>query len=248
MRTYTAQQVEAFEQHHGKDMVLIFTVGEDEYAFRRLSELDVDLALSDKEAGKVSFHEDAAIRCVLTADAPRAGMSGGDAKLSKEDLAELVKERERLALEWKHAAMMRDAIGQALAMQCGYHWTIKQRALGAGAHQLTMELSPEYQEVVGDAEPVELTARSWADREYNEFRTLNTTGAEGEAERYAYNKLITSPNKTDVARTHPWLVIAIGKYLHTLGVTKAVRLKKSRSGQALAPGASTSTEGAAISP
>lgn len=248
MRTYTEQQIESFEQHHGKGMVLVFTVGEDEYAFRRLSDLDVDLALADKEAGKVSFHEDAAIRCVLTADAPHAGVSGGDAKLGKEDVALIAKERARLALEWKHAAMMRDAIGQALAMQCGYHWTIAQKALGADAHQLTAALSAEFSEVSGEADLVDLTARSWGDREYNEFRTLNTTGAEGEAERYAFGKLITSANKTDVARAYPWLVIAIGKYLQTLGMSKAVRLKKSRSGQAPQPGTSTSTEGAAISP
>jgi len=248
-RTYTNEQIQAFEEHHGAGMVVVFTVGEDEYAFRRLSVLDVDLALAAKTEQKVNFHEEAAIRCVLTADAPHAGKSGEDSKLDKDALAALVAERTRLALEWKDAAMMRDMIGQGLAQACGWHWSAKLSTLGGGQHQITATLATDYQEMYGlDAPPVVIEARGWTDREYDEYRSLTALGADGEAERYAFGRLITSANKTEVERLYPYLPIALGKYLQALGVTKAVRLKKSRSGQAPQPGNTTSTGGAAISP
>lgn len=246
-RTYSDEQVAEFERHHGNGMVLVFTVGEDEYAFRRLSELDVNMALADGEAGKFTGGEQAAIRCVLTADAPHAGKSGEGAKLAPEDVAALVKERERLTLEWKAAPFIRDMIGSTLAWQCGYHWAPTQEAIGGGVHRLTFTLSEELAgEGAGDS--VEVSARSWTEQEYDEYRRLLSLGADGDAERYAYGKLITSPNKDEVQRRYQWLVLGVGKCLQMLGVTKAVRLKKSGNGQAPKPGNSTTTEGAAILP
>lgn len=234
----TAEQVTQLEQHHGEGMVFVLCAGDDEFAFRRPSELDVDLALADMGAGKFTHHEECAIRCLLTHAAPAAG----GAVVDKIVPPELVAERMRLRALWKAAPFTRDSIGVGFAEVGGWNLECDAQAIGGGRYKIiarTPENSPS-----GAGLAIELTARILAPEEYSEQRKRGQTMPEGAAERYCYAKQVDSPNRDEVARLHPYLVIALGKtILPTLGSEgRSVRVKKFEAGQRPAPGSTSETQ------
>jgi hypothetical protein len=231
----TQEQVKQLEQYHGAGMVFVLCAGDDEFAFRRPSELDVDLALADRGAGKFTHHEECAIRCLLTVDAPAAG----GAVVEKIVAPELVAERLRLRALWKSAPFTRDSIGVGFAEVAGWNMECDAQAIGGGRYKITARSAEN--SASGADLAIELTARILAPDEYSEQRKRGQTMPEGAAERYCYSKQVDSLNRDDVARLHPYLVIALGKtILPTLGSEgRSVRVKKFGAGQPPAPGSTS---------
>lgn len=238
-REITEAQYRELEKHHGEGMVLVLSDGVDEYAFRRPNQLDVDLALAAKEQGLLNFHEECALRCVLAADAPTAGKSvKDDDRLSAEDRAAIIAERNRLQALWTDAPFMRDWIGVGLSQFAGWACSFSSEATGGGRYAITVsgaDKAPAGAEIC-----VKLTARRFTATEYAEHRKRSLTMEDGAAERYAWRTLIDSPNKGEVERLYPYLVIGIGTTLQSLGSEgKRLAAKKFPPGSAQAPGSST---------
>lgn len=247
-REITEQQFKGLEKHHGEGMVLVLTDGVDEYAFRRPSEHDVDLALDEKERGLFDYHEKCAVRCVLTPAAPAAGKSAQpkqkghpDDLLSAEDRAVIIAERERLQALWVEAPFMRDWIGLGLSQFAGWGCSFSSEATGGGRYSITVGSSDKVPD--GAEISLKLTARRFTPAEYAEHRKRSMTMEEGAAERYAWRTLIDSPNRDEVARLYPYLVIGIGATLQSLGSEgRRLAAKKFPPGSPQAPGSSTAPQ------
>lgn len=234
----TEEQVKQLEQHHGQGMVFVLCAGDDEFAFRRPSDLDIDLALADLGAGKFTHHEECAIRCLLAADASAAGGAVAD----KITPPELVAERLRLRALWKAAPFTRDNISVGFAEMVGWNMECDAQNIGGGRYKITARTQEASQ--YGADISVELTARILTPEEYSEQRKRGQTMNEGAAERYCYAKQVDSPNRDEVARLYPYLPIALGKtILPTLGSEgRSVRVKKFGAGQPPAPGSTSETQ------
>lgn len=247
-REITEQQFKGLEQHHGEGMVLVLTDGVDEYAFRRPSDHDVDLALDAKEQGRLNFHEECALRCVLSPAAPAAGKSAQpkqkghpDDLLPAEDRAAIIAERERLQALWVEAPFMRDWIGVGLSQFAGWSCSFAAEPIGGGRYAIAVrgaDRAPEGAEI-----SLTLTARRFTPAEYAEHRKRSMTMEEGAAERYAWRTLIDSANKDEVARLYPYLVISIGVTLQSLGSEgRRLAAKKFLPGSPQAPGSTTAPQ------
>ena len=68
----TEQNVRELEQHHGTG-IIVLSVGDQDFAFRRPTETEVSYALAAQAKGSVNFLEDLALGCLLSIEAPRAG-------------------------------------------------------------------------------------------------------------------------------------------------------------------------------
>lgn len=238
-RDITQEQVELLEQHHGKGMVVVLSVGDTDFAFRRLSALDADLLMDALSRNQFSAHEEAAVRCVLSADAPEAGKGPDeDKKLPEAKRKALIGERDQLTSLFSEAQLLRDWIGMALSQHCGFGARVSVEALGSGRYRLRVG-APEVDNLAGAEFSIELEARAMDGREYGTYREREMLGAEGAAERYAFDKLVQSANKADFERLYPLGVIGVGRILKTLGTQgKAVRVKKFGAGSPKEPGSS----------
>lgn len=238
-REITAAQFAALEEVHGAGMVVTLSVGDVDFAFRRPSEHDVDLALASKAEGLLSFHEECAVRCLLAPDAPKVkNIPEEDAERPSAERQLLVQEKEHMRALWKAAPVLRDAVGVGFAEMCGWNLELAPAPLGGGRYRVTARTSARSTILSGI--DVELTARVFKESEYSEFRKRSLTAPEGVAERYAWRTLVDSENKGEVERRYPYLVIAVGQLLQTLGSEgKAVRPKAFGAGRAPQPGSST---------
>jgi hypothetical protein len=238
-REITAEQFAALEEVHGQGMVVTLSVGEDDFAFRRPGENDVDLVLAGKAEVLLSYHEECAIRCLLAPEAPKVkNLPEEDVERPAAERQLLVAEKERMRALWAQAPFLRDAVGVGFAELCGWGLELASAPLGGGRYRITAR-TPARATVDGQIE-VELTARVFTGAEYSEFRKRAMTSPEGVAERYAWKTLVSSGNKEEVARRYPYLVISVGQLLQTLGSEgKAVRPKAFGAGRAPQPGSST---------
>lgn len=237
MREITEQQYRDLEAHHGQGMVVVMYCGDDEFAFRRPAQLDVDLVLADKAAGRFTFHEDCAIRCLLSPEAPAAGGPVADKVVP----TELVAERLRMRALWKEAPLTRDTLTMGLAERCGWHPTIDATALGGGRYRITAKSAGSA--ITERDIDISFEARILAPEEYTELRMRQQTMPEGAAERYAWAKQVDASVRDALARLYPYLVIGVGNVLQTLGSEgRTVRVKKFGGGQAGQPGSTTETQ------
>lgn len=247
MREITAEQYAALEQVHGKDMVVLLTVGEDDVAFRRPTELDVDILLEAKGRGEHSYLEECAAGCLLSPEAPRAGVSvEANQRLPEAEQGALVTEKQRLRALWKSAPLLRDSVPMAWAELCGWGMSYEAKPLGGGRYRITAR--PNAHSAMDSEALVELTARVFSPHEYSEWRKKSQTEPEGHAERYAWRTLVEGPagdgrSREEIARVHPFLPLGLGQAtLPALGSEgRAVRPKKFGAGQAPQPGSTTST-------
>jgi hypothetical protein len=265
MREITEEQFRLLEQHHGEGMVVVLGVGAEQFAFRRLSSLDVDLVQLAMEEKQFGCHEQAAVRCILTPEVPTENRAQTDKDEKRKTKAHpaLVAERERLSETWRGAQAVRDMVGLELAKECGWQWAVKSEALGGGLHRITCQRTKEdgktpvfdLSETDGAAlpedfeAPIELEARAFEPIEYGEWRRKMALGDPGAAERYAYKLLIKSQNKDEVARLYPYLVLIVGQALGALGAEgKAVSVKKFKRAGSQQPANSSTKQPEEISP
>lgn len=230
-RSITEEQVAELEQHHGQGMVVVLSVGAMDFAFRRLTENDVDLVLHGLENKLYSAHEEAAMRCILSVNAPSANLAvdlskGGDKTKIAICTPEIIAERELLASLWAQAPIVRDTIGQELAKACGWHWYLSADPIGGGRYRVSANSE---EEMTADDDSVSLTCSVLAPRQYEEQRKRMVTQPEGSYQRYNFRTCIEGGD--EVARLYPYLPIAIGGMIPGLGGEgKAVRRKKFKSG------------------
>lgn len=247
MREITAEQFAALEQVHGKDMVVLLTVGEDDYAFKRPAEVDIDLLLEAKGRGEHNYLEECAAGCLLSPDAPRAGVSvEANKQLPEVERGALITEKQRLRALWMSAPLLRDSVPMAWADLCGWGLSYDAKPLGGGRYGVTAR--PGKHSSMDPAILVELTARVFSPHEYAEWRKKSQTEPEGHAERYAWRTLVEGAagdgrSRDEIARTQPFLVLGLGQStLPALGSEgRAVRPKKFGAGRAPQPGSTTST-------
>lgn len=244
----TLEQVQELEQHHGKGIVVL-TVGDDDFAFRRPTETEVSYALGEQAAGAVRFLENLALRCVVAVEAPRAGQPakmGADGKalpdgVSGDEKAALVAEKGRLEFLWQDAQEFRDSLPTLFCAACGGNPVVVSTLLPDGRYELQVSSNTNVTDWI---EPwtFTVTARRPVAAQFDEYRRLKTLGGDGDAPRYLWNKLVESSAKADLARLYPFAVIAAGDELSGLGVNgRSVRVKKFSSGHAPEPGDSGST-------
>ena len=242
MRKITQEQFSELEKVHGAGMVIPMEVGEDDFVFKRPTDLDLDLLLEQKDRGEHGYLEECCRHCILAPDAPRAGASTAQDKLlTPEEQAEIVAERQRLSGLWQAAPLLRDSVSLSWAELCGWGLSYDAAPTGGGQYQVSVRagthcrMDPEL--------AIDLTARVFAPAEYSEWRKRKQASPEGVAERYAWDVLVQSANKNEVARLYPFVVLgAGGSVLPGLGSEgKRVTPKKFGAGQAPLLGSSTTS-------
>jgi hypothetical protein len=232
------EQFQLLELNHGKGMVTILSIGDDDFVFRKPSTMQVSHALECQAKGILGFREEITMGCVVSADLPSAGVAGQ--KKDAEDKEVLAGEKERLGSILESAQSFRDDLSIQFAWTCGSSPRLDCEALGNERYKLTLRPNSNAEDLDIAWGPVELIARKATRPEYNKYRQLNVEGTEGEAELFLWDKLIESANKADTARLYPFAVIAIGGFLPTLGSDgRSVRIKKFSAGPAPEPGSST---------
>lgn len=247
MRKITEQQFAELEKVHGAGMVIPMEIGEDDFVFRRPTELDLDILLEQKDRGEHSYLEECCKHCILAPDAPRAGVdTAQDKLLTPEEQAEIVAERQRLSGLWKAAPLLRDSVSLSWAELCGWGMSYDATPAGGGQYHVAVRAGTHCR-MEPDA-ALDLTARVFSPLEYSEWRKRKQASPEGVAERYAWDTLVQSGNKNDIARTYPFVVLgAGGSVLPGLGSEgKTVRPKKFGSGLSPLPGSTTSTQSKGI--
>jgi hypothetical protein len=239
----TEQQFAALEQYHGQGMIIILTVGGEDFAFRRPNQDQVNHALEAQANDIDTYREELARLCVVSAAMPDAGAEG--APVTAEARAALTAEKERLDALWESAQSFRDEVSIPFAWSCGSSPQLDSTPLGGGRYKLTLTPNSSAAEFGVDWGPIEIVARKPSRPDYDDFKRKKITGAEGEAELLLWSRLVESANKADVARMFPFAAVATGNFLPTLGSDgRSVRVKKFGSGPALPPGSSTSTPAA----
>ena len=244
----TLEQLQELEQYHGKGVVVL-SVGDDDFAFRRPTETEVSYSLGEQSAGAVRFLENLALRCVVSSAAPRAGQptkNGADGKplpdgLSGDEKAALVEEKGRLEALWLEAQEFRDSIPALFSLSCGGNPDVQSSTAGADRHTVVVSSNPA---VKDEIEPwtFSILARRPSPTHFDEYRKREALGGEGDSQRYLWDKLVESPDKAELARLYPFAVVAAGRELARLGVNgRSVRVKKFGSGQAPEPGSSGNT-------
>ena len=243
MRVISQEQFAALEAVHGVGMVVPVSVGEDDLVFRRPTDLDLDILLEQKDRGEHSYLEECCKHCILSPEAPRAGVSPAQDKLlTPEEQAEIVEERQRLSGLWQAAPLLRDSVSLSWAELCGWGLSYDATPTGGGQYQVSVRAGTHCR--MDPEVAIDLVARVFTALEYSEWRKHKQTDHEGVGERYAWNVLIQSANKNEVAGIYPFVVLgAGGSVLPGLGSEgKLVRPKKFGSGQTPLPGSTTSTQ------
>lgn len=224
----TEEQYAALEQSHGPGNIIVLTVADEDFAFRRPSRVDVDLTLEAHERKEGAALEQCAIRCLLAPAAPAA--NAADAKAVA---PEVVAERERLSGMFSRSQFYRDWVGLEFATHCGWNWRANVEPSSSG---YTIDCHPDDKEACDES--AKLTARRLSAQEYATYRRKMILG-ESDASRYVFGACITSANKAEVAQRYPFLVEGICTALAALGVEGGrVRAKKFKP-SGTAPGTST---------
>jgi hypothetical protein len=242
MREISEEQVQQLEKFHGSGMVVVLSVGDDDFAFRRLRQVDVDLVLEGLAAQQYAAHEQMAVNSALCVEAPAAGQSPElDKTLPKEQQEAIVSERMRLAGLFSQANLLRDWVGMGLAQACGFGAQVQCDPQPGDVYKITASSASDEKSVAGDTWTLSVSARKLTAKEYAEVRRLRMVGSEGASERYAWKQAVSGPNKDEVARLYPYAVIGIGRSIDTLGAEgfgKGVRVKKFKAGSQDPPGTS----------
>jgi hypothetical protein len=244
----TLEQLQELERHHGKGIVVL-SVGDDDFAFRRPTDAEVSYSLGEQSAGAVRFLENLALRCAVCPAAPRAGQpvkNGADGKplpdgLSGDEKTALSDEKGRLEALWADAQEFRDSIPALFSLSCGGNPDVQSSSSGADRYAVVVSSNPAVRDEI---EPwtFSVIARRPNAMHFDEYRKREALGSEGDSQRYLWDKLVESPEKAEFARLYPFAVVAAGRELARLGVNgRSVRVKKFDSGQAPEPGSSGST-------
>lgn len=224
------QQYEVLERCHGKDMVIVLSVGDDDFVFRRPTEAEITYALGCEAKKMPNFLEELALGCLVCA---------GTAVESTEVIDALGRERARLSALWDAGQVYRDSVAYQFAASCGWGLLLDSKNIGGGRYELSLVTKPEAQKL-GIELSITVTAAKPNRDVYDRFKQLEIGEDDGDAERYIWDALVDSPNKAEVSRLYPFAVIATGGFLPTLGADKgSVRVKKFSSGPVLVPGNST---------
>lgn len=252
MSEITKEQFDALEAIHGKNHVLILSIGEDEFAFRRPSEVDVDFALDEKERGSVEWMENALIGCVLCPSVPTANKAKKEKTEPTGPCPELAAIRAQIHAIWASAPLCRDTLPLAWFQSCGWNQSIDSKPLGQGKYEVR---SASNTDLGAEEWTYSLTVRILTSVEYNHLRKLQLQ--EGvSAERFAFSKCVTlirpvlssdpevlgdAMAPSDFAALYPTAVIGIGRLVRSLGAeSRSVSVKKFGAGSAQQP--TTSTE------
>lgn len=225
----TQEAYAELERSHGVGNVIVLTVADEDFAFRRPSRVDVELTLEARDRKEGAMLEQCAIRCLLAPAAPSANVAE-----AKEVGPEIVAERERLAGMFARSQFYRDWVGTEFVTHCGWLWQADCETAAGGLYEIKCRPS----EKSTCDESATLTARRLTAQEYATYRRKNILG-ESDASRFVFNACITSANKTEVATRYPFLVEDICTALVSLGSEGgAVRAKKFKPSET-APGTST---------
>ena len=252
----TEQNVRDLEQHHGTG-IIVLSVGDQDFAFRRPTETEVSYALAAQANNSPNYLEDLALGCLLSAAAPQAGTPAGvgadgsaiprNAGVSADDKALLVTEKERLEALWEAGQFYRDAISGQFAFECGWALEVDGKPIGGGTYEIALASSLNAKRVGADLN-LKVTATKASRPIYDKYKQLELNGNEGEPERYLWDKLVQAQDKGEIARLYPFAVIALGRFLPGLGCDQGtVRVKKFSAGPAPVPGISTEPPASAAS-
>lgn len=212
----TQEQLDTLEKVHGS--VIPLSVGDADFVFRRPSDLNVDIALEAKGRGDLNFHEEMAVCCLLCPEAPEMGISVEQNTARPKDEQDALKETKlRLRALWQRAPFLRDWLSLTFAEHCGWGAVYESAPVGPGLYRVTARARPDGIPAE-DFPPIVINARVFSREEYSEYRRRSQLEPEGSAERYAWRVLVDAPNKAELARQYPYLVVGIGKsVLPTLG-------------------------------
>lgn len=251
MSEITKEQFDALEAIHGKNHVLILSIGEDEFAFRRPSEVDVDFALNEQERGGVEWMENALIGCVLCPSVPTANKAKKEKSEPTGPCPELAAIRAQIHAIWASAPLCRDTLPLAWFQSCGWNQSLASKPIGQGKYDVR---SASNTDLGAEEWAYSLTVRILTSAEYNHLRKLQLQ--EGvSAERFAFSKCVTlirpvlssDPEvlgdalaPSDFAALYPAAVIGIGRLVRSLGAeSRSVSVKKFGAGSAQQPTNST---------
>lgn len=232
----TQEQFSALEASHGIGMVLVLCVGNDEFAFRRPSDADVEFAMDERARGVGEWMEHALIGCVLCPEVPTANQVD-----NKTSCPELVAVREQIQAIWKEAPFCRDSVPLVWAQSCGWGQDIAQQPLGGGKYALTVSSDAKL-----GAEPwsYKASAKVLSGTQYERLRKLSLSEGNA-ADKFAFNGAILSLDGIDreeFAKRYPFAVLGLGQLARALGSeNRAVSVKKFSSGSVPQPGDSTTT-------
>lgn len=241
MSEITQEQFVALEAAHGAGMVLVLSVGEDEFAFRRPSDADVEFAMDERDRGVLEWMEHALISCALCPATPHANAIPANKEDKPKITPELVAVRQRIQAIWAESPFCRDSVPLVWAQSCGWGQEIAQKALGGGKYELTVFSNAK----MGAEEwSYKAAAMVLSGAQYEKLRKLGL--AEGTAaDRFAFTAAIGSfsgIDREEFARRYPFAVLGLGQLARALGSeSRAVSVKKYNAGSAQQPGISTST-------
>jgi len=232
----TQEQFSALEASHGIGMVLVLSAGNDEFAFRRPSDADVEFAMDERARGVGEWMEHALIGCVLCPEVPTANQAD-----NKTSCPELVAVREQIQAIWKEAPFCRDSVPLVWAQSCGWGQDIAQQSLGGGKYTLTVSSDTKL-----GAEPwsYKASAKVLSGTQYERLRKLSLSEGNA-ADKFAFNGAILSLDGIDreeFVKRYQFAVLGLGQLARALGSeNRAVSVKKFSSGSAPPLGGSTTT-------
>lgn len=233
----TQEQFEALEAAHGKNQVLVLSIGKDEFAFRRPNQIDADYALSDKDKGNLSWMEAALLSCALCPTKPTENKAPteGKAKYTRPECPELVEICSQIEAIWKEAPLCSDTLPLVWLQSCGYGTQIDSKKIGAGLYEVTVSSNPN---LGADEWSYTLKARSLAKPQYEKLRKLQME-EDYAAEKYAFDVGVTEIagiSKAEFKSLYPFAPIGIGTLIRTLGAeARGVSVKKFGAGSAQQP-------------
>jgi len=236
----TQEQYAELEAVHGAGMVLVLSVGDDEFAFRRPSDTDVEFAMDERARGIGEWMEHALISCALCPEVPTANRAP-EKDVKPTSCPELVAVREQIQAIWKDAPFCRDSVPLVWAQSCGWGQDIAQQSLGGGKYALTVSSDTKL-----GAEPwsYKASAKVLSGTQYERLRKLSLSEGTA-ADKFAFNSSILSfdgIDREEFAKRYPFAVLGLGQLARALGSeNRAVSVKKFSSGAALPPGDSTTT-------
>jgi len=236
----TQEQFAALEAVHGTGMVLVLSVGDDEFAFRRPSDADVEFAMDERARGIGEWMEHALIGCVLCPEVPTANEA--PVKGVKPSVcSELVAVREQIQAIWKDAPFCRDSVPLVWAQSCGWGQEITQQSLGGGKYELIVSSDTK---MGAEAWSYKASAKVLTGAQYERLRKLGLSDGIAD-DKYAFASSVVSfegIDRDEFVKRYPFAVLGIGKLARALGSeNRAVSVKKFSSGSAPQPGSSTDT-------
>lgn len=233
------EQIQALEVVHGSGMVVVLSVGEDEFAFRRPNEADVDFLLDAKEREDMRFLEDALVWCALCPDEPGAVTGKSD------KLAAVKKE---LAALFAATPLLKDRVPLAWASECGWGAVLETERLSDSIHRLTARAklfdnqAAEPQTILGCSPwRVEVQATVLTVAQYDKLRKLDLQQGNA-SDRFAWKEAVCGEGKAEIERLYPFLPVSMGSLIRGLGAQSlaAVSVKKRHPGQVPSRSRSTS--------